>query len=100
MNLCDNERGLEYNGPMDKLRCQSCGMPLGTPGFYGTMSDGAENLEYCKFCFQKGEFTQPHLTLEGMIESSIDHMTKALNFPHEEAERMSREMIPQLKRWK
>ena len=75
-------------------------MPLGTPGYYGTNADGSENNEYCKFCYQKGEFTQPDLTMEGMIDSSVHHMTTSMDFPKEKAMEMSNQLIPTLKRWK
>ena len=84
----------------DKIRCQSCGMPLGTPGGYGTNTDGSENKEYCKFCFQNGSFTNPDQTLEEMIASSVAFMSEELHFPKEKAERMSNDIIPNLKRWK
>ena len=87
---------------MDKLRCQSCGMPLGFPltdEFFGTNTDGTKNKEYCQFCFQRGQFTKPHLTKQEMITTSIHHMITELEFPREKAERLAYEIIPQLKRW-
>ncbi|MEN9626375.1 MAG: hypothetical protein RL557_703 [archaeon] len=88
---------------LDKPRCQSCGMPLGFPlpeQFFGTNADGSVNKEYCQFCFQQGQFTKPNLTMDEMIESSIEHMTTQLEFPREKAERLANEIIPELKRWK
>lgn len=60
----------------DKPRRQSCGMPLGAPGYFGTEVDGTENKEFCKFCFQNGNFTE------------------------EKARELSTAIIPSLKRWK
>ena len=80
------------------IRCQSCGMPLGQ-GFFGTEADGAESADYCKFCYQKGVFTEPTLSLEAMIKTSIQHMTTKLHMTPEEAEKLSRMHIPRLKRW-
>lgn len=92
---------LRYNKGMDdKARCQSCGMPLGTPGYYGTNSDGSENLEYCKFCLSEGAFTEPGITVEDMIEKSSDFMAKKLGYDAARARGMSAEVIPKLKRWK
>lgn len=85
---------------VDKPRCQSCGMPLGAPGFYGTNSDGSENTEYCKFCFESGSYTQPDMTVDQMIESSVSYMVKGLRVPEEKARSMSQLIIPTLKRWK
>jgi hypothetical protein len=81
-----------------KIRCQSCGMPLGE-GFYGTNADGTQNEEYCKFCFQKGAFTEPELNLHGMIKKSVRYMTEELALSVEKAREMSLNLIPRLKRW-
>ena len=83
----------------EKIRCQSCGMPLLEESFVGTNADGSRTWEFCMFCFQKGAFTQPNQTLEEMIQSSIGFMSTRLSFSHEEAEKLSRDVIPKLKRW-
>lgn len=78
-------------------------MPLGFPlpeEFFGTNADNSINEEYCKFCFQKGQFTKPNLTTDEMITMSIHHMTTQLEFPREKAEKLANEIIPKLKRWK
>jgi hypothetical protein len=88
---------------LNKQRCQSCGMALGFPlpeEYFGTNADGTHNKEYCQFCFKGGQFTKPDLTLQQMIDLSIEHMTTQLEFPKEKAERLANEIIPQLKRWK
>ena len=82
----------------DKIRCQSCGMPLG-PGFFGTDANGAEISEYCMYCYKNGVFTNPDLTLEEMIDVSVKHMKNELNMPEEEARENARSVIPNLKRW-
>lgn len=83
---------------MNENRCQSCAMPMDT-GFYGTNEDGSENHEYCTFCFQKGVFSEPDLTLQGMIDKSVSHMTRILQYPEAKAKEMAASVIPQLKRW-
>lgn len=83
----------------EKTRCQSCGMPLG-PGFYGTEADGTESHEYCKFCYQKGVFTEPDITLADMIKKSVHHMIYDLRLEDERAEVMANAIVPTLKRWR
>ena len=84
----------------EKVRCQSCGMPLSADfGNYGTDADGSPVSEYCMFCFKDGGFTMPSQTLEGMVQSSIDYMTANLGFTRERAAEMSNDIIPKLKRW-
>ncbi len=82
----------------ERPRCQSCGMALG-PGFYGTNASGSENKEYCRFCFQKGGFTRPDLTLSGMIQLSVLNMTQDLQMSSDDARKLAESVIPTLKRW-
>jgi hypothetical protein len=84
----------------DKIRCQSCGMPLSDEfANFGTMADGSKNPEYCQFCFQRGTFTNPGQTVEEMVQSSIDFMTTDMGFSRQQATEMSNSVIPHLKRW-
>lgn len=85
----------------NKVRCQSCGMPLSDKfDNYGTNADGSKSPDFCSICFQKGEFTNPNQTLEEMIQSSVNFMSSNLGFTSQRAEELSREVIPNLKRWK
>ncbi|MBX2990645.1 MAG: zinc ribbon domain-containing protein [Bacteroidetes bacterium] len=85
----------------DKLRCQSCGMPLSEQfGNLGTEVDGSTTREYCHICYANGAFTTPDLTMEGMMQLSVDYMTKQMNIPAEKAGAMANEYIPKLRRWK
>ena len=81
-----------------KLRCQSCGMPL-DPGYFGTNADASQNREWCFLCFKQGVFTKPEMTVEEMLQMSIDHMMRHLGFARDKAEQMAKEIIPNLKRW-
>lgn len=86
----------------EKIRCQSCGMPLSEDfGNLGTEQDGSSNSEYCSFCYQNGGFTNPDQTLEEMIQSSIENMTSSdLKMPVEKATDLANSFIPTLGRWK
>ncbi len=74
----------------EKLRCQSCGMPL--------MGDASRH-EYCEFCFKDGAFTEPEFTLEDMINKSVHYMSTNLGYTEENARKLSGGIIPHLKRW-
>ena len=75
-------------------------MPLSEEfGNLGTNADGAPVSEYCIYCFQNGAFTNPHQTLEEMIESSVENMTDDLGMPVEQAKHLAHSFIPTLKRW-
>lgn len=86
---------------MNQRFCQSCGMPMGgTDELYGTNADGSKNEEYCKYCFEKGEFTF-NGTMEEEIEICIPHMVAANpDMSEEEARKRMLEWFPTLKRWK
>lgn len=92
----------------EKQRCQSCGMPLGEfkdkdgklVTNFGTERNGLQSQEYCMFCYQKGKFTSPNLTVEKMVQLSVDFMTTEFKMPELKARTMSEQIIPHLKRWK
>jgi len=84
----------------EKIRCQSCGQPLARPIDHGTNADGSLNNEYCHYCYQNGQFTQPDMTVEKMMALSIENMTRDLMFPPEKAQALANSYIPNLKRWK
>lgn len=84
----------------DKLRCQSCGMPVSAEfKNFGTEAGGTPGSEYCMFCYKDGDLTDPDQTIEGMVQSSVEFMTSNLGFSRDEATQMSNDVIPHLKRW-
>lgn len=84
----------------NKIRCQSCGMPISKEfGNLGTNADGSFTEEFCSFCFADGYFVNPNQTLEEMIASSIENMTTNLNMPPEQATDLANSFIPTLRRW-
>jgi hypothetical protein len=74
-------------------------MPL-AQGFYGSKKDGSEEMTYCRFCYQIGEFSEPDMTVDEMIDRSVQFMVSSLRYTKEQAETMSQEVIPTLTRWK
>lgn len=82
------------------LWCQSCGMPLEKNKIetLGTHADGSHTQEYCVYCYQKGSFTQPDITLEQMKEQVKKIMWDKFYIPSFISYFFVRN-IPQLKRW-
>jgi len=78
--------------------CQSCSMPLRSENDWGTNADGGKNREYCHFCFQNGSFTDAGITMEEKIEKMVG-LAEKMNIPADNARKMAREILPQLKRW-
>lgn len=54
--------------------CQSCGMPLVDEALLGTEKEGQVSQEYCTYCYGEGEFKQPDLTVQEMIEIGVPHL--------------------------
>ena len=77
--------------------CQSCAMPM-TEDDYGSEKDGSKTDEYCKYCYQDGEFTSD-VTMEEMIDFCVPKTAEATGMSEEEARKMANEVFPQLKRW-
>ena len=86
---------------MQEKHCESCGMPMGeTDEMYGTELSGGKSEDYCKFCYDNGEFTNPNLTLEEQIKSITAMMVNDFGFSQEDAAEQCAAGIPTLKRWK
>jgi hypothetical protein len=86
---------------MQEKFCESCGMPMGeTNEMYGTEANGDKSADYCKYCYDGGEFTNPDLTLDRQIESVAAIMVKDFGYSPEDAKEQCDEAIPRLKRWK
>ncbi len=83
---------------MDKF-CQSCGMPLNDEKLSGTEKDGTQNGDYCIYCYENGEFKQPDISLQEMIEVCVPHMV-ASGMKENESRSMLDAFLPNLKRWK
>ncbi len=75
-------------------------MPLRGPEDFGTNADGSPCDDYCHFCFQKGAFTDPDITLDEKIDKVVNIAVMQLNMPKSLAEALAKETIPKLKRWR
>lgn len=84
---------------MEKVFCQSCGMPMDQEEVLGTNTDGSLNHDYCKFCYDKGAFLQPNMTLEQMIDFCVPFVVKEDGMSEVAAKEMLQQVMPKLKRW-
>ena len=83
----------------EKPFCQSCAMPL-TQDLRGTEADGSSSPHYCKYCYDKGRFTQG-MTMEEMIDFCAGPMAQANpGMTEEQARQQMRKFFPLLLRWK
>ena len=75
-------------------------MPMEKPADFGTEASGVQSQEYCVFCYSNGNFIEPEITLEQMIDKTSRMMAKAMNVSEDEARAIAKVSIPNLKRWK
>lgn len=80
--------------------CQSCAMPLSKPEDFGTDVTGYRVNDYCNYCFKSGVFTDPDISMRGMIDKCVDVMVRKEIMPAAQARSLMSEMIPRLKRWR
>jgi Putative zinc ribbon domain len=80
-----------------KIFCESCTMPIDNIEDRGTENDGARSELYCKYCYQDGQFINPHMTLQQMKDLVIMEMRK-LSLP-ENIIQQTLTKLPYLKRW-
>ena len=80
--------------------CQSCAMPMEKSEMFGTHEDGSKSDEYCTFCFQKGTFTEPDISMQEMIDKCVAIMDQQKIMPEDQARDLMTKTIPSLKRWK
>lgn len=78
--------------------CQSCGMPLENKEDRGTNSNKSKSDDYCKYCFQGGEFTED-LNMDQMIGKVAGFLDDYTTMPREAAKEFAKRNIPYLKRW-
>lgn len=90
-------------GLPEKPVCQSCGMNLNALEDFGTDSEGGVNADYCKYCFQKGHFTNER-TLEEMVESNLKFLAEynaetGSTYTPDQARTELKQYLAKLKRW-
>ena len=82
---------------MENKICQSCGMPITIDSQLGTNKDGSINHDYCKYCYENGEFIDK-VTMEEYIEMCSMYGEQA-GMTNEEMKRYCEKLFPTLKRW-
>ena len=78
--------------------CQSCGMPIENEEVFGKNKDGSINYDYCKYCYQDGEFID-NVSMEDYIEMCSQFGSQA-GMTNEEMKEYCTKLFPTLKRWK
>lgn len=84
---------------MPEHYCQSCGMMFTGPGQHGHEADGAETEEFCRWCYDNGDYTY-ETDMESMIEECAPRMAEAMGWTLDESVSLLGAILPNLKRWK
>jgi len=74
-------------------------MPMVRDEDFGTEKDGSKSADYCCYCYRDGEFINPDMTLEEMIEFCSKKMEELGVMTYDEARKMNEQFLPILKRW-
>lgn len=83
-------------GSPRQLICQCCGMPLDDSSI-SREKDGSFNEEYCKWCYDGGEFA--YKSLEQLTDFLVEHMPSGEWSP-EQARTYFETQLPKLNHWK
>ncbi|MDO4963659.1 MAG: zinc ribbon domain-containing protein, partial [bacterium] len=83
---------------MENRLCQSCGMPIISEEQLGTNVDKSINNDYCKYCYENGEFIDD-VTMEEYIDMCSKYGNQA-GMTNEEMKAHCKMLFPTLKRWK
>ena len=78
--------------------CQSCGMPMKSDDVCGTDADGSANFDYCKYCYQNGEFID-NVSMEEYIEMCSQFGDQA-GMSSGQMREHCKKLFPMLKRWR
>ncbi|NNE78312.1 MAG: hypothetical protein HKN31_14710 [Pricia sp.] len=57
--------------------CESCGMPMHHLADFGTNKDDTINTEFCRYCFQNGQFIDHGSTLNQRFRKASKLSRKA-----------------------
>ena len=75
-------------------------MPIPEDELHGTEADGSKSADYCKYCYDHGDFTAKGMTMDEFIEATAPMEAKALGVSLDEAVSLMATLLPHLKRWR
>lgn len=80
--------------------CQCCSMPMPEPDLHGTEADGSPSEDFCRYCYDHGDFTATGVTMDEFIEATAPMEAEALGISRDEAVSLMATLLPHLKRWR
>ena len=100
MRIISAERLVIPKAEIKEVYCQSCGTLMHGSNDYGTEIDRSKSQDYCKYCYQRGEFTQKLLTKDQMLKRCAGLIYARMKVSKEESLKQAQVLVPTLKRWK
>lgn len=85
-------------GSPRQLICQCCGMPLSEDSVISRELDGSFNEEYCKWCYEDGNFV--YKSKDSLLDFLVSHMPNPENLAEEDRRSQFDSYLSQLKHWK
>lgn len=79
--------------------CQCCGMPIMDLTMHGTEADGSVSDDYCKWCYQGGEYTAKDVSMDDFIEETAKYYVRQSGGTIDQAVSFMGTVLPYLKRW-
>ena len=83
---------------MENKICQSCGMPIDSEVQLGTNQDGSISLDYCKYCYENGDFIDK-VSMQEYIQMCSLYGAQA-GMTNEQMRQHCTKLFPTLKRWR
>ncbi|MDY2777018.1 MAG: zinc ribbon domain-containing protein [Collinsella sp.] len=80
--------------------CQCCSMPIPDPALHGTEADGSLSQDFCRYCYDHGDFTAKNVSMDEFIEATAPMEAEALGVSTDEAVSLMATLLPHLKRWR
>ena len=84
-------------GAPRRLICQCCGMPLSEDCLISRETDGSFNEDYCKWCYDGGEFA--YKSKDALVDFLMSHMPNPDNVPDETRRAQYDAWLSQLSHW-
>jgi len=75
-------------------------MPLTKPEEFGADQSGYRVNDFCRHCYANGAFTEPGISMDGMLERCVRMMDTQGIMPAPQARAILADVMPRLKRWR
>ena len=79
--------------------CQSCSRPIDGTADFGTEASGERSERFCSCCYADGQFTEPDVTMEELVERVAPIVEKEHGLSATAAREKTVQIFKRLDRW-